>query len=85
MDKFPRSQEAWTQAFHMTKVTNNRNDNVIIIVGHQIASSLSLSDLKHGMQTVLRQTNCFIKFNDWGAHLDSRIVGYIANLHPRPP
>jgi hypothetical protein len=33
----------------MMKVTNARNDKAIIMVGHQIASLLSLSDLKQGI------------------------------------
>jgi hypothetical protein len=38
--------------------------------------------LKRSIQATLRTANCFIKMNDWGASLDSRTSGYLANLHP---
>jgi hypothetical protein len=64
------------------KVTNARNEKAIIMVGHHIASMVSLSDLKQGIQDTLRAINGFIKINDWGIHLDSRSAGFLANLHP---
>jgi hypothetical protein len=47
-----------------------------------VASSLSLSDLKHSIQPTLRATNCFVKINDWEENRDSRTTGYLRNLHP---
>jgi hypothetical protein len=63
-------------------VTNSRNSNSIIMVGQQLAMSISISDLKSGIQTVLRQVDGFIKYNAWGPNLDSQSAGYLANLHP---
>jgi hypothetical protein len=82
MALFPRTKDLWDAAFHMMKVTNARNDNAIILVGHQIATPLSLSDIKQGIQDTLRAVNGFIKINDWGINLDSRSAGFLANLHP---
>jgi hypothetical protein len=81
-DKLPRSQEAWAKSFHMKIVTNTRNLNAIIMVGHQLAMSISLSEMKQGIQTILRQVDGFVKYNAWNEHLDSRVAGYTANLHP---
>jgi hypothetical protein len=67
----------------MKTVTNSRNLNsIIMVVGQQLAMSISISDLKSGIQTVLRQIDGFIKYNAWGPNLDSRTAGYLANLHP---
>jgi hypothetical protein len=82
MVSFPRTKELWEATFHMMKVTNTRNEKAIIIVRHQIAWSLSLSDLKQGVKDTLQSVNGFIKFNDWGSDLDSRSAGFLANLHP---
>jgi hypothetical protein len=82
MASFPRTKSLWNDAFHMMKVTNARNDKAIIMVGHQIATPLSLFDLKQGIQDTLREVNGFIKINDWGIHLDLRSAGFLANLHP---
>jgi hypothetical protein len=82
MASFPRTKELWEATFHMMKVTNTRNKKAIIIVGHQIASSLSLSDLKQGIKDTLQSVNEFIKINDWGSDLDSRSAGFLTNLHP---
>jgi hypothetical protein len=65
----------------MMKVTNTRNEKAIIMVGHHIATPLSLSDLKQGIQDTLRAGNGYIKINDWGIHLDSRSAGFLTNLH----
>jgi hypothetical protein len=53
MATFPRTKDLWDAAFHMMKVTNARNEKAIIMVGHQIATPLSLSDLKQGIQDTL--------------------------------
>jgi hypothetical protein len=83
MATFPRTQDDWNEMFYLKQtVKNERNANTIIIVGHNVTSSLSLSDLKHSIQPTLRATNCFLKINDWGPELDSRTAGYIHNLHP---
>jgi hypothetical protein len=82
MTNFPRTQEEWTENFFMTTVKNEKNVKAIIMVGHNVASSLSLSDLKHSIQPTLRATDCFVKINDWAEHLDSRTAGYLRNLHP---
>jgi hypothetical protein len=82
MASFPRTKELWDAAFHMMKVTNARNDNAIILVGHHIATPMSLSDLKQGIQDTLRAVDGFIKINDWGIHLDSLSAGFLVNLHP---
>jgi hypothetical protein len=66
----------------MMKVTNARNEKSIIMVSHHIASTLSVSDLKQGIKDTLCTVNGFIKINDWGIHLDSHSVGFLANLHP---
>jgi hypothetical protein len=82
MVSFPGTKASWDTAFHMMKVTNARNNNAIIFVGHHIASPMSVSDLKQGIQDTLRSVNGFIKINDWGIHLDSRSAGFLAILHP---
>jgi hypothetical protein len=82
LDKLPKNQEEWSTAFHMQTVTNSRNSNSILMVGQQLAMSISISDLKSGIQTVLRQVDGFIKYNAWDKNLDSRTAGYLANLHP---
>jgi hypothetical protein len=82
MASFPRTKELWDAAFHMTKVTNTRNENAIIMVGHHIATSTGFSDMKQGIHDTLRAVNGFIKINDCGSHLDSRSAGFLANLHP---
>jgi hypothetical protein len=66
----------------MMKVTNTRNDKAIIMVGHQIASPMGLSDIKQGIKDTLRYVNGFIKINDWGSDLNSRSAGFLSNLHP---
>jgi hypothetical protein len=71
MDFFPRTKELWEATFHMMKVTNTRNKKAIIIVGHQIASSLSLPNLKQGIKDTLSSANGLMKINDWGSDLDS--------------
>jgi hypothetical protein len=70
MASFPRMKSQWEEAFYMPKVTNARNDKAIIMVGHFVASHVSLSDLKQGIQDTLRAVNGFMKINDWGIHLD---------------
>jgi hypothetical protein len=83
MVTFPRTKELWDVAFHMQKVTNARkNEKAIIMVGHHIATPLSLSDIKQGIHDTLCRVNGFIKINDWGIHLDSRSAGFLANLQP---
>jgi hypothetical protein len=82
MASFPQTKELWDAAFHMMKGTNARNDNAIILIGHHIATPMSVSDLKQGIQDTLRSVNGFIKINDWGIKLDSRSAGFLANLHP---
>jgi hypothetical protein len=82
MASFPRTKELWEGTFHMMKVTNTRNEKAILIVGHKIASTLSLSELKEGIKDTLQPVNGYIKFNDWGSDLDSRSAGFLANLHP---
>jgi hypothetical protein len=82
MASFPRTKGLWDKAFHMMKVTNARNDKAIIMVGHQLAIPMSLSDLKQGIQDTLRDVQGFIKFNDWGPNLDARSAGFLSNLHP---
>jgi hypothetical protein len=82
MGSFPRTKELWEENFHMMKVTNIRNDKAIIMVGHQIASSMGLSDIKQGIKDTLRSVNGFIKINDWGSDFDSRSAGFLANLRP---
>jgi hypothetical protein len=82
MSSFPRTKASWEASFHMMKVTNTRNDKAIIMVGHQIASSIGLSDIKQGIKDTLNSVNGFIKINDWGSDLDSRSAGFLANLHP---
>jgi hypothetical protein len=62
-DKLPWSQAAWAESFHMQIVTNTRNSTVIIMVGHQLAMSISVSEMKQGIQTVLRQVDGFVKYN----------------------
>jgi hypothetical protein len=52
---------------------------------HQLAMSISLSEMKQGIQTILRTVNGFVKYNAWNEHLDSRVAGYTANLHPVHP
>jgi hypothetical protein len=79
---FPCTQEEWTENVFMTTVKNEKNAKSITIVGHTVASSLSLSDLNHSIQLTLHATNCFVKINDWAEHLDSRTAGYLRNLHP---
>jgi hypothetical protein len=64
MTTFPRTQARWDDAFHMMKVTNPRNDKAIILVGLQIATTLSISDMKQGIQSTLKRVNGFIKIND---------------------
>jgi hypothetical protein len=56
----------------MMKVTDARNDKAIIMVGHQLAIPMSLSDLKQGIQDTLRDVKGFIKFNGWGPNLNAR-------------
>jgi hypothetical protein len=80
--EIPRTKVLWDEAFHMMKVTNTRNEKAIIMVGHQITTLLSLSDIKQGIQDTLRAVNGFIKINDWDINLDSRSAGFLANLHP---
>jgi hypothetical protein len=81
-DKLPRSQEAWAESFHMQIVTNTRNSSAIIMVGYQLAMSISLLEMKQGIQTFLRQVDGFVKYNAWHENLDSHVAGYTANLHP---
>jgi hypothetical protein len=64
MKTFPRTKALWDEAFHMMKVTNTRNRKTIIMVGHQITTPLSLSEIKQGIQDTLRAVNGFIKIND---------------------
>jgi hypothetical protein len=52
------------------------------MVGHQIAMSISISELKQGIQSGLRQADGFIKYNEWGNNLEARTAGYAVNLHP---
>jgi hypothetical protein len=40
MATFQKTQKLWDEAFHMTKVTNSRNDKAIIIAVLQIAMTL---------------------------------------------
>jgi hypothetical protein len=68
-DKLPRSQEAWDESFHMQIVTNTRNSSAIIMVGHQLGMSISLSEMKQGIQTVLRQVDAFVKYNAHGTKI----------------
>jgi hypothetical protein len=82
MESFPSTKELWEAKFRMMKVTNTRNDKAIIMVGHQIASPMGLSDIKQGIKDTFRSVNGFIKINDWGSDLDSRSAGFLANLHP---
>jgi hypothetical protein len=82
MSSFPRTKKSWEESFHMTKVTNSRNERAIIIVGHKIALTMSLYDMKKGIQDTLKAVNGFIKINDWGENLDSRSAGFLAHLHP---
>jgi hypothetical protein len=82
MAPFPRTKELWDAAFYMTKVTNTRNDNAIIMVGHQIATTTGLSDMKQGIHDTLRAVNRFIKINNWGIHLDSRSSGFLLTSIP---
>jgi hypothetical protein len=82
MASFPGTKELWDAAFHMKKVTNTRNENAIIMVGHHIATSTGFSDMKQGIHDTLRAAKGFIKINDWGSHVDSRSAGFLANLHP---
>jgi hypothetical protein len=42
MGTFPLTQPRWNESFYLTTVTNERNSKAIIMVGHQLASSLSL-------------------------------------------
>jgi hypothetical protein len=81
-DKLPRSQEAWAKSFHMKIVTNTRNLKAIIMVGHQLAMNILLSEMKQGIQMILRLVDGFVKYNAWNEHLDSCVAGYMANLHP---
>jgi hypothetical protein len=78
----PRTAEEWASSFYLTTVMNQRNSTAIIKVGHTIAMSISLSELKQGIHTLLRQVDGFIKYNAWYEHLDARSAGHIANLHP---
>jgi hypothetical protein len=82
MVTFSRTQTLWDQAFRMMKVTNPRYDKVIIMVGLQLAMTLSLSDMRQGIQSTLKQVNGFININDWFANLDSCMAGYLSNLYP---
>jgi hypothetical protein len=66
----------------MQTVTNSQNLNSIIMVSQQLVMSISISDLKSGIHTVIRQVNGFIKYNAWGKNLDFHTTGYLANLHP---
>jgi hypothetical protein len=79
---FRRTNELWDATLHMTKVTNTRNENTIIMVGHHIANTTGFSDMQQGINDTLRAVNGFIKINDWGMHLDSHSVGFLANRHP---
>jgi hypothetical protein len=78
----PRTKEEWDKSFYLTTVTNSRNADAIIKVGHKIAMSISISDLKKGIHATLRQYDGFIKYNVWDEHIDARTAGYLANLHP---
>jgi hypothetical protein len=82
MASFPRTKSPSDEAFYMTNVTNARNDKAIIIVGHHVATPLSLSDMKQGIRDMLRAVNGFMIINNWGIHLDSRSSRILANLHP---
>jgi hypothetical protein len=44
--------------------------------------SISISELKQGIHSVLHQADGFIKYNEWGNNLDARTAGYVGNLHP---
>jgi hypothetical protein len=57
MESFPCTKELWKAKFHMMKVTNTRYDKAIIMVGHQIASSMGLFDIKQGIKDSLRSVN----------------------------
>jgi hypothetical protein len=61
---------------------NKRNYNSIVMVGHQIAMSISISELKQGIHSILRKADGYIKSNVWGENLEARTAGYAANLHP---
>jgi hypothetical protein len=82
LDNFPRNQDDWSKAFYTQTVMNKRNYNSIVMVGHQIAMSISISELKQGIHSTLRQADGYIKYNAWGDNLNARIAGYAANLHP---
>jgi hypothetical protein len=84
LDQFPCTQEEWSKSFHTKTVTNMRNSNSIIMVGHQLAMSISISILKQGIHTILRQVDWFIKYNAWGENLDPRMAGYTANFTLSP-
>jgi hypothetical protein len=69
LNKLPQNQVEWSAAFHMQTVTNSRNSNSIIMVGMELTMSISISDLKSGIQTVLREVDGFIKYNAWGKRI----------------
>jgi hypothetical protein len=53
-ESLPSTKAASLQSFHLTTVTNPRNSNAIIKVGQKFALSISLSDLRQGIHSILR-------------------------------
>jgi hypothetical protein len=82
LDKFPRNMDDWSKAFYTQTIMNKRNENSIVMVRHQIAMSIFISELKQGIHSILRQADGYIKYNVWGDNLDARTAGYTVNLHP---
>jgi hypothetical protein len=72
LDNFPQNQDDWSKAFYTQTVMNKRDSNSIVMVGHQIAMRISITELKQGIHSILRKADGYIQYNAWDDNLDAR-------------